>query len=213
MEANEKVITIPPLPRDGHPAPDHALPGLPPHCRVPARHDQRGPDRALPPGPSRSARPYVPVTTSQRRRSGLGQQVIGDLPGHPQRERADRRPLSEPARPGADRAITSRQARGAYAVSVTPTGRVMAVSRCSAGQIPGSEETRLNPVFCAMLTHPTTPWPRPSGQDQERPGPGTARTGWPGLVRPGSAARDTSIVTAAMPVTTLPSWRAGGARR
>ena len=32
-----------------------------PHRRVPAREGQRGPDRALPPGPSRSARPPFPV--------------------------------------------------------------------------------------------------------------------------------------------------------
>ena len=30
----------------------------------------------------------------------------------------------------------------------------MAVSRCSEGQMPGSGETRPNPVFCAMPTHP-----------------------------------------------------------
>ena len=28
------------------------------------------------------------------------------------------------------------------------------MSRCSAGQMPGSGETRPNPVFCAMPTHP-----------------------------------------------------------
>src|ERR1017187_9978273 len=47
------------------------------------------------------------------------------------------------------------QARSAYAAyASTPTGRVMAVSRCSEGQMPGSGETRPNPVFCAMPTHP-----------------------------------------------------------
>jgi hypothetical protein len=30
----------------------------------------------------------------------------------------------------------------------------MAVFRCSEGQMPGSGETRPNPVFCAMPTHP-----------------------------------------------------------
>ena len=63
MEANEQVTTFPPLPRDDHPPAGHALPGLPPHGRAPARRHQRGPDRALPPRPSRSARPRVPVTT------------------------------------------------------------------------------------------------------------------------------------------------------
>jgi hypothetical protein len=33
-------------------------------------------------------------------------------------------------------------------------GRVMAVSGCNAGQMPGSGETSPNPVFCAMPTHP-----------------------------------------------------------
>ena len=35
-------------------------------------------------------------------RPGLGQQVVGHLPGHAEREGADRRPLREPAGPGAD---------------------------------------------------------------------------------------------------------------
>ena len=67
------------------------------------------------------------------------------------------------------------------------------------------------------------------GQDQQRPGPdGPARPGarrgpvraagpavraGTGPRRPGSAAGDASMVTAAMPVTTLRSWRAGAARR
>ena len=33
---------------------------------------------------------------------GLGQQVVGHLPGHAEREGADRRPSGEPAGPGAD---------------------------------------------------------------------------------------------------------------
>src|SRR5437016_13291856 len=47
------------------------------------------------------------------------------------------------------------QARSAYAAyASTPTGRVMDVSRCSDGQMPGSGETSPNPVFCAMPTQP-----------------------------------------------------------
>ena len=47
------------------------------------------------------------------------------------------------------------QARSAYAAyASTPTGRVMDVSRCSDGQMPGSGETRPNPVLCAMPTQP-----------------------------------------------------------
>lgn len=55
-------ITSPPLPRDRHPSAGDAMPALPPHRRLPARHHQRDPDRALPPGTSRNARSCVPVT-------------------------------------------------------------------------------------------------------------------------------------------------------
>jgi hypothetical protein len=41
-------------------------PDLPPHGRVSVRRHQRSPDRALPPRPSRDARPRVPVTPLQR---------------------------------------------------------------------------------------------------------------------------------------------------
>src|SRR5438552_8217036 len=47
------------------------------------------------------------------------------------------------------------QARSAYAAyASTPTGRVMDVSRCSDGKMPGSGETSPNPVFCAMPAQP-----------------------------------------------------------
>src|SRR5690242_1626712 len=47
------------------------------------------------------------------------------------------------------------QARSAYAAyASTPTGSVMAVSRCKDGQIPGSGATIPNPVRCAIPTHP-----------------------------------------------------------
>src|SRR5712671_6445223 len=47
------------------------------------------------------------------------------------------------------------QARSAYAAyASTPTGRVMDVSRCRDGRMPGSGETSPNPVFCAMPTQP-----------------------------------------------------------
>jgi hypothetical protein len=39
-------------------------------------------------------------------------------------------------------------------VSAAKPGRVIAVSRCSQGQMPGSGETRTNPVFAAIPTHP-----------------------------------------------------------
>lgn len=62
MKGDEQ-FTFPPLPRDHYPPSGHTLPDLPPHHRLPARQGQRGPDRALPPGPSRSARPTFPVAS------------------------------------------------------------------------------------------------------------------------------------------------------
>ena len=59
IETNEQAA-CPPLPRDRHPSAGHPLPDLPAHRRVPARHPHRGPDRALPPRPSRSTRPRIP---------------------------------------------------------------------------------------------------------------------------------------------------------
>jgi hypothetical protein len=57
----DEHVKFPALPCDHHPASGHALPDLPPHRRVPAWEPQRGPNRALPPGPPRSARPPCPV--------------------------------------------------------------------------------------------------------------------------------------------------------
>jgi hypothetical protein len=59
---DDEQVTFRPLPGDRHPFAGHPLPDLPPHRRIPARPPQRGPDRALPPGPSGSARPRIPVT-------------------------------------------------------------------------------------------------------------------------------------------------------
>lgn len=74
MEENEQV-TFPPLPRDRYSAAGHPLPDLPPHRRLPVRHDHRGPDRALPPGPSRNAWCRIPVADredSAQLRCGCG---------------------------------------------------------------------------------------------------------------------------------------------
>jgi hypothetical protein len=54
-------VTFPPFPCDRYPSSGHPLRDLPSHRRVPPRQPQRGPDRALPPGPSRSARRGFPV--------------------------------------------------------------------------------------------------------------------------------------------------------
>ena len=56
------------------------------------------------------------------RRPGLGQQVVGDLPGHAEREGADRGPLGEPAGPAADRRAR-RPARRAARTPRTPRRR------------------------------------------------------------------------------------------
>ena len=58
----DEQFTFPPLPGDRYPSSRHALPDLPPHRRLPARQPERGPDRALPPGPPRSAGPPFPAT-------------------------------------------------------------------------------------------------------------------------------------------------------
>jgi len=58
---SDEQVKFPPLSCHCHPSAGHALPDLRPHCRIPPRQDQRGPDRALPPGPSRKPRPPLPI--------------------------------------------------------------------------------------------------------------------------------------------------------
>jgi hypothetical protein len=69
MECDEHA-TFPPLPGDRHPSAGHSLPYLRPHPRLPARQHQRGLDRALPPGPSRSSR-HPRRVTSQLSGAGI----------------------------------------------------------------------------------------------------------------------------------------------
>jgi hypothetical protein len=59
---SDEHVTFPPFPGDRHPSAGHPLPDLRPYPRLPARQHQRCLDRALPPGPSRSARHPRPVT-------------------------------------------------------------------------------------------------------------------------------------------------------
>ena len=80
IEANEQV-TFPPLSCDRCPPAGHPLPDLPPHRGVPARQPQRGPERALPPRPSRSARCPFPVAL--RRLPALGTVASADCPRTP----------------------------------------------------------------------------------------------------------------------------------
>ena len=63
IESNEYLI-VASFSRHCHPAPGHPLRDLPAHRGLPARHPQRSTDRALPPGPSRSARPARPVRSA-----------------------------------------------------------------------------------------------------------------------------------------------------
>jgi hypothetical protein len=163
------------------------------------------------------------------RRPGLGEQAVGDLPGHAEREKTADHLANRRVRPLTACSPAS-QARSAYAAyASTPTGRVMAVSRCRDGQIPGSGETSPNPVFCAMPTEPDHTSAAAgaartsSGQDRmvrpgrtaagDRSAAGPAVPSRTGPRTPGSTAEDTSAVRAAMPVTTPPSWRAGAVRR
>jgi hypothetical protein len=91
IEANEQV-TFAPLSCDRCPPAGHPLPDLPPHRGVPARQPQRGPDRALPPGPSRSARRPFPVAL--RRLPALGTAASADCPRTPCRNWAGERQRS-----------------------------------------------------------------------------------------------------------------------
>ena len=91
IEANEQV-TFAPLSCDRYPPAGHPLPDLPPHRGVPARQPQRGPDRALPPGPSRSARRPFPVAL--RRLPALGTVASADCPRTPCTSRAGERQQS-----------------------------------------------------------------------------------------------------------------------
>ena len=106
----------------------------------------------------------------------------------------------------------------------TPIRRAMLVKRCRQGQIPGSGQTTPKPVFARCRPSRTrtsaaagaarTARPGPAG-----PSPGTGsrrlvRWSWPGPDHAGpSPWRSAAAVRAAVPVTALPSWRAGGARR
>jgi hypothetical protein len=60
IEPNEQLI-YPPFPCHRLPASGHPLRDLQAHRGLPSRHSQRGANRPLPPGPSRSARPVRKV--------------------------------------------------------------------------------------------------------------------------------------------------------
>jgi hypothetical protein len=70
MMGGDEYATFPPLPGDRHPSAGHPLQALRPHPRLTARQHQRGSDRALPPGPSRSARHPHPITKPSAQQAG-----------------------------------------------------------------------------------------------------------------------------------------------
>jgi hypothetical protein len=157
------------------------------------------------------------------RRAGLGQQVIGDLPGHPEREGEDRGPFGEPAGAAADRVLGgqpgTQRVRG---VGLDADGEGDASVQVQGGPDPGRGETSPNPVFCAM---PTQPDQTSAAAGAARTSSGQDRTVLPGRTaagdrsatagpvvvagtgprRPGPVAGSAPTVSAAMPVTTLPS--------
>ena len=111
---------------------------------------------------------------------GLGQQVVGDLPGHAEREGADRRPLGEPAGPGADRVLAGQP--GAQ--------RVRRVGLDADRQGDGGVQVQRGPDARQRGDQPEPGLLRDAdpagphlgrgrgGQDQQRPGPhGPARPG------------------------------------
>src|SRR6266699_3956904 len=174
MEANEQVI-FPPLPRHHYPAAAHPLPDLPPHRGVPARQPQLGPDRALPPGPSRSAQPSFPVASAgsplPRRYSHRHRLPPDDLAragrvsasavtecGHP-REHGRFKIVKGPCRP-----CQAAASRGVKATQVRPESvvRYMAGGDDPFASAPGAQA---NPVRALMKSKLVPSWvkERPCG--------------------------------------------------
>jgi hypothetical protein len=68
---DDEYATFPPLPCDRYPSAGYSLPDLRPHPRLSARQHQRSPDRALPPGPSRSPRHPRRITEPRLGAAGI----------------------------------------------------------------------------------------------------------------------------------------------
>ncbi len=85
IEPNEQ-LKFTSFPCHRHPASGHPLRDLPAHRGLPARRTQRGADRALPPGPPRSARPSRPVRSAARRITPLVPPAAATAP-NPERSR------------------------------------------------------------------------------------------------------------------------------
>jgi hypothetical protein len=145
-------------------------PVRPLRCGIGAEHvSQRGPhgqDQDRQAGHDRGDGPWCP------RRPGLGQQVVGHLSGHAECEGADRRPLSEPAGPAADRVLAAQpgtqRVRGVRLdADGQGDGRVQVQGRQDARQRrPGRTRSSAR-----CRPSQTTPRPPPG-----RPGPAAART-------------------------------------
>jgi hypothetical protein len=80
---SDEQVRFAPLPGDRYPAPGYAPPDLPPGCPAPAGQPHPGPDGALPPDPSRSARPAVRVTVCRSRTDAP--RVVGPTSWQPSR--------------------------------------------------------------------------------------------------------------------------------
>ena len=150
---------------------------------------QRGPhgqDQDRQAGHDRGDGPRCP------RRPGLGQQVVGHLPGHAEREGADRGPLGEPAGPAADRVLAgqpgAQRVRGVRLhADGQGDGRVQVQRRQDARQRGDQPEPGL--LRDADPAGPHLGRGR-GGQDQQRPGPdgpgaggdrgGPVPSGWSG---------------------------------
>ena len=150
---------------------------------------QRGPhgqDQDRQAGHDRGDGPRCP------RRPGLGEQVVGHLPGHAEREGADRGPLGEPAGPAADRVLAgqpgAQRVRGVRLdADGQGDGRVQVQRRQDARQRGDQPEPGL--LRDADPAGPHLGRGR-GGQDQQRPGPdgpgaggdrgGPVPSGWSG---------------------------------
>jgi len=145
---------------------------------VGAQHvGQRGPhgqDQDRQAGHDHGDGPWCPC------RSGLGQQVVGDLPGHAERERADRGPLGKPPGPVADPGLAGQPgAQGVGGVGLDADregdGGVQVEGGPDARQRRNQPEPRL--LRDADPAGPDLGRGR-GGQDQQRPG--SQGPAWPG---------------------------------
>ena len=138
------------------------------------RRESHGQDQDRQAGHDGGDRPRRPGHPS------LGHQVVGDLPGHAEREGADRRPLGEPAGPAADRLVAGQP--GAQRVRRIGLDADRQGDRGVQVQRRPDTRQRGHQPEPGHLRDGDPPGPhlgrRRGGQDQQRPGPyGPARPG------------------------------------